>query len=138
MATYARWVSSAASSRTLFRCSTTDLRHVLRRLDEPWLVDQVSFLFVPDGVLDHRAQRVVGRTRAHQVTQRCLLEGEQAGAQAALGGQADAVARGAERLADRRDEADAARRAVGEFEPRGWAGAQARERDHGEEGFDLV
>src|SRR6266851_8849920 len=76
--------------------SPADLGHVLGRLDEARLVDQVALFFAPHGGLDHAPEMVVGDARAHEVTQRRFLQREQAGTQAALGGQPDAVARRAE------------------------------------------
>src|SRR5919201_1577024 len=80
-----------ASTRSGY--SAADLGHRLRRLDEPRLVDQVPFLFAPDRGLDHRAEVVVRHARAHQLAQRGLVEREEAGAQAALRGEAGPVGR---------------------------------------------
>jgi hypothetical protein len=68
--------------------------------------------------LRQTASRTIARARrrravAQRRAQVGLVQREQAGAQAAVGGQADAVAVAAERLGDRVDEADRAR-AVGE------------------------
>ena len=57
----------------------------------------------------------VGGAGAQRLAQVGLVQREEAGAQLALGGQADPVAVGAERLGDRVDEADLAL-AVGEAE----------------------
>src|SRR2546428_292563 len=75
---------------------TADLRHVLGRLDEPGLVDQVALFLAPHGRLDHAAEMVVGDSRPHEVAQRRFLQREQARAQAALGGEPNAVAGRAE------------------------------------------
>ena len=48
----------------------------------------------------------VGRSLAHRVAEARLVHREEAGPQLAVGGQADAVAVGAERLGDGVDEAD--------------------------------
>src|SRR6266516_411160 len=72
-------------------------------------------LLAPDGVAHDRLELRVGGARAHRLAQVGLMQREQAGAQLALGGQADAVAVGAERLGHRVDEPDLAF-AVGEAE----------------------
>ena len=71
-----------------------------------------------------RELRVVGAV-AQRAAQVGLVDAEQAGAQLALGGQADAVAVAAERLGDRVDEADLAG-AVGEAAARAVRVALAR------------
>src|SRR6185312_11496662 len=64
--------------------------------------------FVPDGLADCLSQsRVVG-VRADDCAQIGLFGGEEAGAQLSIGGQANAVAACAERLADRINKADLA------------------------------
>ena len=80
------------------------------RLHEAGLVDPVLELLAPHGVADDLLEVVVGRAGAQRRAQVGLADAEQAGAQLAVGGQADAVAVAAERLGDRVDEPDAARR----------------------------
>src|SRR5579884_4013330 len=78
------------------------------------LVANVVFeFFMPDGTAYHLCQFLVTGVGAHDGAQVGLLGGEQAGTQLPIGGQTDTVATGAERLADRIDEADLAD-AVGE------------------------
>src|SRR5439155_27348441 len=91
-----------------------DLTHALGRLHEALLVDEVPFLLEPDRTLHHARERVIRSSLTDLVTQRGLVQGEKTGAQASFGGQPHPVARGAERLADRRDEADPAGRPVRE------------------------
>src|SRR3954453_12428459 len=87
------------------RASTADGRHGARRLHEAGLVDVVFELLAPDGVADDLLEVVVGRAGPQRAAQVGLVVAEQARAQAAVGGDADAVAVAAERLADRVDEA---------------------------------
>ena len=73
---------------------------------KPGLVDVVLELLAPDRVADDLLELGVVGARAHRRAQVGLVEREQAGAQLAVGGQADAVAVAAEGLGDRVDEAD--------------------------------
>src|SRR4029077_6468165 len=118
--------------------SPPDLRHRLARLDEPWLVDQVAFFLAPHSRLDDAAEVVARRARADELPQRSLLQREQARTQAALRGEPDSVARGAERLAHGGDEAHATRRAVGELEAGRRTGARVNHRLQREQVFDLL
>src|ERR1700716_4380172 len=117
---------------------TPDLRHRFRRLDETGLVDEVTFLLAPDSGLAHTADVVVGHAGTHQVTQRRLMQREEAGSQAAFSGEPDTVARGAERLADRGDETHPAGRSIGDLEPRRGSGPRVGDRDQRKEVFDLL
>src|ERR1700724_1361694 len=100
MALYARWVAPAWSSCITPRSTSAtegsppDLGHVLGRLDETGLVDQMALFLPPHGCLDHSTEMVVRRTRAQQLAERGLAQREQACAQAAFGGETDAVASG--------------------------------------------
>src|SRR5579875_3643812 len=85
----------------------------------------MSRLLAPDRGLDHPVDLVVAGAAPEQVAERGLLVGEEAGAEAALGAEAEAVAGGAEGLGDRGDEADRAGGAVGEGEVGGGARAPA-------------
>ena len=81
-------------------------------------VDLVAFPLAGDVAADQRGDLLVGRAGAHQRLHVVLFDGEQAVAQLAVGGQADAVAVQAERPAHRGDEAHRAA-AVGEVVLRG-------------------
>src|SRR5262249_58602912 len=98
--------SMASRARApMARSSAADLRHALGGSDEAFLVDQVALLLAPDRALDDAGQVVVRGAAAHEVAQRCLVQREQACAQAALGRQPDAVAAGAASRGGRRGEA---------------------------------
>src|ERR1051326_2349555 len=98
--------------------SSPNLAHRARGTDETRLVDTVLQLFVPDG----EAEEIRNFRTCATVSQRPfhvpLAAREQARAQLSVGGDADPVAAGAERLRDRVDEADLAL-PVGETEPPG-------------------
>src|SRR3954451_19106338 len=93
--------------------SAADLAHRAACPYEAGLVDPVLQLLVRDGVPDQALELRVGGAGAERRLQIPLAAREQARAQLAVRGQADAIAGGAERLRDRVDEADLAG-AVGE------------------------
>src|SRR3954468_5720638 len=107
------WRSGGPAGTAPALASAADRAHRARRLHEPRLVDAVLELLAPDGLADDPLDLVVARAVAQRRAQVGLVDREQAGAQAAVGGKADAVAVAAERVADRVDEADLAL-AVGE------------------------
>src|SRR4051794_19514848 len=107
------WCSGAPGGTAPAVGSAADRAHRARRLHEPRLVDTVLELLAPDGLADDPRDVVVARAVAQRRAQVGLVDREQARAQAPVGGEADAVAVTAERVADRVDEADLAL-AVGE------------------------
>src|SRR4051812_39498385 len=104
---------SRAAPGNVTAASAADGGHRARWLHEAGLVDAVLELLAPDGVADDRLQLVVADAGAQRRAQVGLVDREEAGPQAALGCDPDAVAVAAERLTDRVDEADPAL-AVGE------------------------
>src|SRR5688572_10173866 len=88
--------------------SAADLAHRLRRPDELDLVDLVPGPLGGDVAGDGGGQLVVGAAAPQQAAQIHLVEGEEAVAQAALGGEADPVAGTAEGVGDAGDHADLA------------------------------
>src|SRR5947208_14234102 len=98
---------------------TADLGHRSACPDKAGIVDLVLQLLVGDGEPDQLLEPLVGGAVAERRLQVPLAAGEEAGAELSVGGQPDPVARRAERLRHRIDEADLAG-AVGEADaPRG-------------------
>src|SRR5665811_1661153 len=95
-------------ARLLSKPSTSapDRRHRARRLHKAGLVDAVFQLLAPNRLAQDCCDLRVACAIAQWLAQVGLSEREEAGPQATLGGEADAVALGAERLGDRADEAD--------------------------------
>src|SRR5215210_9341622 len=100
--------------------SAADRGHGAGGLDEVGVVDAVAGPFAPHRRADQRTELFIRRAVAHRGSEVCLFGGEEAGADVALGGDPQAVARVAERLGDGADDADAAGRAVGEAVAGGW------------------
>ena len=98
--------------------SAADRAHRPGRRAEAGLVDPVLQLLAPDRVADDPLQLGVVGAGPQRRAQVGLVEGEEAGAQLAVGGQAQPVAVGAERFGDGVDEADLAA-PVGEGEDAG-------------------
>src|SRR5262249_61112216 len=96
--------------------SAADLRHGATRLHEARLVDLVLELLVGDCEAEQFLEVLVVCSVAERRLQVPLAAREEAGAKLPVGGQADSVARRAERLRDGVDEADLAG-AVREAEP---------------------
>src|SRR5439155_1023426 len=82
-------------------------------LDEIRFADVMAFLLLPDDFLKTLPDNVIRSPAAQQRLQIRLGEAEQAGADFAVGGQAQPIAMAAKRFADRRDNADLAT-AIGE------------------------
>ncbi len=76
------------------------------RLDKVRLANMVAGLLLPDNGTQKILHRAVGGAAPQQRPQIVLGHAEEAGADFAVGGQADAVAMAAERFADRGDDAD--------------------------------
>ena len=95
---------ASASSRSFIRRSG----HRARGLHEALVVDVVLELLLPHRVAHDLLELRIGRAGAQRTAQVGLGHREQAGAQLALGGDADPVAVTAERLAHRGDEPDRA------------------------------
>src|SRR5438067_11699891 len=105
------------------RLSAADHGHGAVGAAEALVADVVLQLFLPRRRADDLLQLLVGSAAAQRAAQIGLDRGEEARAEGALGGEANAIALGAERLADRGDEANRARHAVGEaIDARGGAG----------------
>src|ERR1035438_1541985 len=88
--------------------------HGARGRHEAGGVDAVALLFFVHDGADIDDQIFVGSTFAQPGSQVVIVFAEQAGAQFAVGGEADTGAMTAERLRDRRYQTDFSRRAVGE------------------------
>src|SRR3954469_1455602 len=95
------WRSGAPGGTARAVRSAADRAHRAGRLDEARLVDAVLELLAPDGLADDPLDLVVARAVAQRRAQVGLVDREQARAQAAVGGEVDAVAVAAERVADR-------------------------------------
>src|SRR5207302_7921197 len=90
------------------KLSAADLRHRARGADESALVDPMLELLVGDRLADRRRQLRVGGSVAERGLEIPFPGREEAGAELAVGGDADPVAGRAERLRDGVDEADLA------------------------------
>src|SRR5436190_1689266 len=84
--------------------SAADRVHQPLGLDEPRGVDLVPLPLAGDALAEDPGDRVVVGPAAEEGADVGLLEGEEAVAELAVGGQADAVAARAERPADRGDQ----------------------------------
>src|SRR5438067_5660339 len=105
------------------RLSAADHGHGAVGAAEALVADVVLQLFLPRRRADDLLQLLVGGATAQGAAQVGLDRGKEAGSEVALGGEPNAVALGAEGLADRVDKADRARHAVGEaVDARGGAG----------------
>src|SRR5690606_34105967 len=95
---------SVARVSVMGSSSSADRAHRALRLHEIGPVHAVAGLLAPLGGTPDLGDRLIVRSRAERRAQVGLLAGEQAGAHAALGGQAGAAAVGAEGAGHRGDD----------------------------------
>jgi len=91
----------------------SDEDHSARRRNKAGFVDVMAFFLFEDDGFNERSEILVGSAVAQQKAEIVVILAEKAGAELAVGSEADARAMAAESLRDGRDEADFARSAVG-------------------------
>ena len=100
---------------------SADMHHGARRGHEIGFADVVALFFLLDHAANEFRQFFVGSAAAHLGVQVVVPDGKQAGADLAVGGDADAAAVSAEGMGDRRDDADLADAVVEAVAARGLA-----------------
>src|SRR6266404_4086022 len=88
------------------RYLSPDMHHCPRRLNKIRLADVVARFFSLDNPTDELHEIVIRSSAAHQFMQVVVPNGEQAGANLAVGGDADAAAMAAEGMRNRRDDSN--------------------------------
>src|SRR5216683_2661172 len=98
-----------------------DMYHGSRCRHKIRLANVVALFFPGDDIADKFGQVIVRSAAAHEFMQIVLPHGEQAGANLAVGGDANAAAMSAERMRDRRDDSDFTNPVVEAVTPGGFA-----------------
>src|SRR5712664_1352543 len=107
--------SRSLAKRRAGNCLAADEDHGARGWLKSGFIDAMAGLFFSDHGANAFLDVVVGSAVAEQGAEVVVVLAEEAGANFAVGGETDAGAMAAEWLCDRRDQADLAGRAVGEF-----------------------